>query len=921
MKRGCNLLISLVLSIFLINLVSADFNLGNESHDIKLVYAPSETLEGWINLSLTNEPVDSMFSWSEQEISILNFLKQGNLNCEFSDKCSCFPNDCVSGYAVTGTGQSSLNIGMLPVEEKLYGFKINGEEILITGFSFDFQSNAPKSCVSQLNIDLFNDKEAYEWMSHKVLEDSFCGIEDSGTCYNDDIATKAGIYDTPYCQKITFPPRTKFRLGAGIYNATPTGGAVEFKLEAYVAETGNYEECNVFSIAGETFQEIKCNVELNLKNQTEVYVCVSTVDSSDNNLYYISQETNEPCGFIGEPGTFEGEYEHDFDIFADYLKYDHLSSYTFNDAELQIIDEYSTELTSLLNNYISERYSNNCSNSCVIPIRFYSLATQQLDINNIGLQYSDGGLSMPPENKIYEIEENDAVINMDFTKLNLKNANFLVPSTTGDKSLTLRLNDEFVVSENLEILKIPQINYIGPTEVAALVPNLFRVSLENEVTNVSYLWNFGDGTVEKTNTSTLTHTYETLGEYELKVTVRNYFGNTSKTVKVNAGTPKNYINDTIKKYKEKISAVETQLEKLPEWVKNELGKKLGLESLKAELKSQEEKYQNAFSDEDNANIMKALKLLNVPEQLNVSQRINPSKIFPDANQINLDALNLLGAGITETSEEKYVEAINQWYSEYLDITFESTTYFVLYDQTAEDLLSYVKVTLSPKQNLDLVYFLINGNPDEIIINREVQPYDGGVAVVLPEIISTQTIEFLYPDKIEVGNFPVYIAPELKKLDIDPNIDVCNFNKRCEKDLGENYKNCRQDCKPWGWVIFFIFLLLFIAFVIYIILQEWYKRYYESGLFPNKNQLFNLINFMHISETQGIKKAQIFNQLKRQKWTSEQLTYAWNKLHGKRTGMWEIPIFKWVEKKQVKKELDKRKKSNIPRFGQNRRPKF
>ncbi|MDP3026292.1 MAG: hypothetical protein Q8N63_01185 [Nanoarchaeota archaeon] len=166
----------------------------------------------------------------------------------------------------------------------------------------------------------------------------------------------------------------------------------------------------------------------------------------------------------------------------------------------------------------------------------------------------------------------------------------------------------------------------------------------------------------------------------------------------------------------------------------------------------------------------------------------------------------------------------------------------------------------------------------------------------------------------VGSFPVYISPEFKNLELGVDPGICNFNKRCEKSLKEDYKNCRSDCKPVRLTILWIFILLFISLCIYVALQEWYKRHYERHLFPDRNQLFNLINFMNISYNQGMKKADILGKLKDLGWNSEQLRYAWNKFQGKRTGMWEIPIFKWVEKRQVKRELEKRGSLKSPLQG-------
>jgi hypothetical protein len=226
------------------------------------------------------------------------------------------------------------------------------------------------------------------------------------------------------------------------------------------------------------------------------------------------------------------------------------------------------------------------------------------------------------------------------------------------------------------------------------------------------------------------------------------------------------------------------------------------------------------------------------------------------------------------------------------------------------------VTLSPKsgQSLGEVYFLVNGNPDEIKFNsmdENIRDYDDAAGIVFSELTSTKIIEFLIPSKISIENLPIYVSPEFRDLEFSVDPEVCNFNKRCEKALGENYKNCRSDCKPIGLTILWIFILLFVSLVVYIILQEWYKRYYESRLFKDKNQLFNLINFMNNSYNQGIKKSEIISKLKDIEWENGQLNYAWNKFQGKRTGMWEIPLFKFVEKRQVKKELAKRSNLATP----------
>ena len=52
-------------------------------------------------------------------------------------------------------------------------------------------------------------------------------------------------------------------------------------------------------------------------------------------------------------------------------------------------------------------------------------------------------------------------------------------------------------------------------------------------------------------------------------------------------------------------------------------------------------------------------------------------------------------------------------------------------------------------------------------------------------------------------------------------------------------------------------------------------------------------------------------MKKYRWKREQIIYAFKKLTGKRTGMWEIPIFRRFERKKIIKELKKRRVQKPP----------
>ena len=94
----------------------------------------------------------------------------------------------------------------------------------------------------------------------------------------------------------------------------------------------------------------------------------------------------------------------------------------------------------------------------------------------------------------------------------------------------------------------------------------------------------------------------------------------------------------------------------------------------------------------------------------------------------------------------------------------------------------------------------------------------------------------------------------------------------------------------------IVFLLIVALIVYIALQEWYKGKYENYLFKNRNDLYNMVNYVHNSKRKGMKNKEIAENLRKAKWSAEQITYVMKKYAGERTGMLEIPLFNLFGKK-------------------------
>ncbi len=885
------LMFVIVFGILSISLVISDFTKGDELYHLDLIYGPSQAISGWVNISLKDEPTNSLLTGFDSFIELKEFLDKNDASY------SCSPNDCTTSYSSSGTGGSSKTFSLAGIEEKVLGIKLTGDITGINSLSFDIATDAGKSCLHPIKINVLDD-ELIDWKANAVSTDFSCILSNNYGCWDEEDYISGQeflITDSQYCEKINLlAPAKSFEIGAEIIEAG--GGNVDFRIELNAGI--NSEECIASASSG---GKISCSIEFDeaLEENVQSEVCVSVDTSADNGKYQIKYEDVFPCGSAGNQ-------EYDFPIFVKPGKYDAVTDFTFNQ---NLINDGDTgiNLADEIWDYVSFKYSGNCDPECIVPIKFYAGISQTNTISNLNLIYEKGGSLS--ETKIYEVIETPALISSDFQKLNLEKGGFLTSDDYGDEEFRLELDGEKIFDENIEVKPVPGIKTITPNIVPALVNVVFSVILEDSGPNLTYSWDFGDGSDEETSeTNTIKHKYSAIGSYDMIVKVSNKYGESSKTFQLSVISPKDSIDDVLTRYEQDLENLKTQLNNLPAWIKEEIEKRFDLDNLNSSVNIQKKNYEDATEDEDYVEIMSSLLDLKIPYKLDVSQLINPINFFLNEEQLNLEVLENLGAGKADESKDKYHNAVNNWIQQNLEVSLESKTYSFYYrDSKIEHLVSYVKIVLTPKEDLEEVYLIVNGNPEKINF-KDIETKDFGEiseAVVFSELTETKTIEFLYPGIINIGNFPIYISPELKYLNTGIISGVCNSNKKCEKALGENYKNCRIDCKPLGWTIFWLFALLFSTFIVYIVLQEWYKRHYESKLFHSKNQLFNLINFMSNALNQGLKKADVFNRLKPLGWVKEQLTYSWKKLHGKRTGMWEIPVFKLVEKKKVKKELAKR----------------
>ena len=209
MVRINRIVLGVLFGILLLGIVSSSFSFGDPRYNISSSYGPGNNVRGWLNMSFSNEPADSLFTTNTGDsISLLDLIKLNDLYY------SCTPTDCNSSYTATSPS-TTKNIDLLENETVIYGFKISGSDIPISSisdFSLEIDSNAPLSENPQIYVDLLNDNKddfipSYASSSYRA--------ENYG-CYNSaDKLGEADITDQlEYCERVSIPPAPKVKAGA-----------------------------------------------------------------------------------------------------------------------------------------------------------------------------------------------------------------------------------------------------------------------------------------------------------------------------------------------------------------------------------------------------------------------------------------------------------------------------------------------------------------------------------------------------------------------------------------------------------------------------------------------------------------------------------------------------------------------------------
>lgn len=859
---------------------SAEVIVGNASNSLTKTYGPGQNVSGWINISLDDEPANEIFKDNNKNnISLIDVLRN-----QTEYKYACFPSSCRNSYT-SSNGNETKSFSMRTGETKSIGIKITGEIRGISSFSgFNVNSSAESDCYNQIKFD-FNDDGVYEKGNNNYTTGSCSSIRNYG-CYNASKTTSdRNIGETPYCQRIELNEAPGFKIGAWVKKSGDTKTIRIFLKDLY-GETIDGAGCNLpdASTAGE---EIFCEISYALTEPEEYYVCISS-DSSTGYKIKGYDDSTRGCGFFGE--ELEDERA-SYKIFAESMMFGKADSLKIDDTLPN-----SNTISSLIEEYLMENYEDSddscsseciadCSETCIIPITIKSGKSQNVVLKNLNLKYRTA-TGETTASEFYDLEENPAKINSAFGKLNINKAGFSVPETFGNYSFILFLGSTKILTEKFYIEKVPVILKISPSLTASGLPTEFKVDVNSSYPIQSYLWKFGDGKEQLSTDNKIFHTYNSTGSYELKIEVTDSQNKiASKTVTIKVESAKSAIDSLLLEKKNLLKNISVEINKLSAFYKKEIEAQINIDYLDDELKNLEKEKGTAYKEEDYSRIINELFYLEIPSDIKTSAQGKDIVFVPSNEVIDLNVIKEIEQG-SYNSANDYKNAVYSWNQENLDASISFDEISGVYDSEVKSLGKFYKLKFNKKQDIGYDYYFVIENIKNLsFAENYLQNSKGNYYYI--NIKDKNEIEFFSSEDISFEELPAFISPGLERL----SLQASNIQEY-------TYKNYLA-------VMFLIIVLILgIGFVIYIFMQEWYKRKYENYLFRDQTHLYNLIVYINNSEKKQISEGEIAKKLRNAGWTSEQVTYALKKYSGKRTGMIEIPIEKLLNLFKKKEEENK-----------------
>lgn len=855
-------------------LTFADAAFTYKSNNIKREYSAGEVISGTVNISFKDEPANSLFESNfAGNMTLLDLLKANNF--EEGVSYNCTTKNCLSDY-VRGDEITSP-IKLKKGEGKVIGFEISDSGIDMQSILFSLSSNAAPNCTSQLSLDILA-KDEYVMQNQKYKQNS-CGYKYVG-CFNGNAPLQDVVIGSrPYCEKIDLPSFPAVEVGSKIKNGSSYN---ELKISLYDSNKNFLGDC-ILPRHTQNIEELTCIINYSGSETQSYFACLSASDDSDYSTD--SENSGKTCGMFGLDSE---TYPVDYNIFARTMQFDSVNLNVNSTSFSQIFPD-GESLREYVQGYIDEIYEGDCTNKCYIPFEIKSQVPQNVTISNAKMTYTSGERGNVYSSRMYLLDNRSAKINSGYLNLNIEPANFMIPLGSNENKCSIYLNDkQLFQSINISITKSFDMD-ITPKSVAVALETEFGIESGEEITKST--WKFGDEALQAVNDDKIKYTLYKEGNWTVEVSATDSKGiTTRRTFIVFVGNSREAAGILINNYESDLKNISLQIDSFPEWIRQEINKKLNLSESKTNLEKIKSDY-NSTAESNYTKIIEELVKLNIPNSVYVGKSWNDMSLDVIAAELDTSYIESISK-ITAGDKDDLKLNILNWIRANYNTNISSKTIYLRYKRNAEAFFSIFGVDLRAKTtNKTEAYLIMDYPKDEIVFKTNY-----GAAEISPELTAgtylpvsdSKNIEFIIFRDVEPASLKMYLSPDAKTFIEEHNATLFNPDNPKQKTA-----------KMWYWII------AILAFILYIILQEWYKRKYESYLFRDKDELYNLLTFIHNSRAAGLEDREIKGKLEDSGWKGEQVSFAFKKIDGKRTGMFEIPIFRFFERRIVRGEIAKR----------------
>jgi len=371
----------------------------------------------------------------------------------------------------------------------------------------------------------------------------------------------------------------------------------------------------------------------------------------------------------------------------------------------------------------------------------------------------------------------------------------------------------------------------------------------------------------------------TEGTYTYKI----LFGNSEiAKIKINIDAVKILANKTLQEKLDQLNKIKQDISGLDSFVKTEVSSRLNLSGIETQLNSMQTNFDN-YSESEYSELINNLTSIQIPLSVNVNAQGDNVQFIADKNAINLDVLkSITGENYTSGNEDNYANSILYWTEQNVQPKISYKSIEANYGDSTNHLISYFEFSFgkAPPQG---TYFIVKDMTNMKFKGDYSATDEGGYSYF--DLYNNQNrIAFATTEDVDILNIPAFISPAFSSLDMTGNIDYTDAN-------------AQKKVSKWTLFILILIGILIVGGIAYTITQTWYAKKYENYLFKNRNNLYNLINYINNSKEKGINESDIIRNLKRAKWKNEQINYVMKKYAGKRTGMYELPIIRIFKKKE------------------------